>query len=81
MIRSKMKSTWMLGLLLLLGSCQQKGPASGRAEMKGESDSLSVRHGQENALSVPDEYPEGYVLFRAFGIRRTILPEIRSVLT
>lgn len=61
MIRSKMKSTWMLGLLLLLGSCQQKGPASGRVEMKGESDSLSVRHGQENALSVSDEYPEGYV--------------------
>ena len=49
MIGSKMKSTWMLGLLLLLGSCQQKGPASGRVEMKGESDSLSVRHGQENA--------------------------------
>lgn len=60
MIGSKMKSTWMLGLLLLLGSCQQKGPASGRVEMKGESDSLSVRHGQENALSVSDEYPEGY---------------------
>lgn len=81
MIGSKMKSTWMLGLLLLLGSCQQKGPASGRVEMKGESDSLSVRHGQENALSVSDEYPEGYVPVRAFGIRRTILPEIRSVLT
>ena len=76
MIGSKMKSTWMLGLLLLLGSCQQKGPASGRVEMKGESDSLSVRHGQENALSVSDMF-----LFRAFGIRRTILPEIRSVLT
>ena len=81
MIGSKMKSTWMLGLLLLLGSCQQKGPASGRAEMKGESDSLSVGMGKRMHCRFRMNIRKGMFLFRAFGIRRTILPEIRSVLT